>query len=82
MAKTSLKRTRAFIEMHNMEQDVQVDEYQDSDLEGIQYVVTHKQFGDPWKTEYFCRSITDAADCVNRIIYEIPMPDDLSPVKK
>lgn len=75
MANTSIRRIRTFIEMHDMEQDIQVHEHDGS----IKYVVTHKQFGPPWKMEYFCRTLNDTADCVNRIIYKLPLENNLTP---
>jgi hypothetical protein len=78
MAKVSLKRIRTFIEMHDMEQDIQVAEHDGP----IKYVVIHKQFGPPWKMEYFCRTLTDAAGCVNRIIYKLPMEDNCTVIEK
>ena len=52
MARTSLKRIRTFIEMYDKEQDIQVAEHDGP----IKYVVIHKQFGPPWKMEYFCQN--------------------------
>ena len=82
MAKTSLKRIRTFIEMHDMVQDIQVDEYTNEPipvegLEKIKYMVRHRQFGPPWKSIYYCKTIADAGDCVNRIIYKLPMADNM-----
>ena len=78
MAKTSLRRLRTFIEMYDMVQDIQIHEHDGP----IKYVVTHKQFGPPWKMEYFCRTLTDASDCVNRIIFKLPMEDNCTPVEE
>ena len=78
MARTSLRRIRTFIEMYDMEQDIQVTEHDGP----IKYVVIHKQFGPPWKMEYFCRTLTDAAGCVNRIIFDLPMEDNCTAIEK
>ena len=86
MAKTSLKRIRTFIEMHDMEQDIQVDEYANGPipvegLDKMKYMVRHRQFGPPWKSVYYCETINDASDCVNRIIYRLPMEDNCAPME-
>ena len=83
MARSSIRRMRTFIEMHNMEQDIQVDKYSGSPSH-IKYAVTHKQFGPPWRTEYLCQTLADAADCVNHIIYEIPIENatEVPPIGK
>ena len=78
MAKTSLKRIRSFINMYEMDQDLQIHEHDGP----IKYVVTHKQFGPPWKMEYFCRTLNDASDCVNRIIFKLPMENNVTPVEE
>ena len=77
MANTSLKRIRTFIEMYDMEQDVQVERLEHIH-HGSQYCVIHKQFGPPWRTEYLCRKLGDTAHCVNSIIFDLPMENNLT----
>jgi len=87
MARTSLKRIRTWIEMHNMVQDIEVSEYTNEPipvegLDKIKYMIMHRQFGPPWKSVYYCETINDTADCVNRIIWDLPIEDNCTVIGK
>jgi hypothetical protein len=77
MAKTSLKRMRTFIEMYDMQEEIKVDEYTGFPSD-INYVVT-VHGSDQNSTEYLCKTLHDASDCVNRIIYKLPIGDNATP---
>ncbi len=81
MPRTSLRRIRTFIEMYDKQGEIQVDEYTNGPipvegLDEVKYMVRHKR-----EAIYYCKTLTDAADCVNRIIFEIPMSDELTACK-
>jgi len=65
MARTSLKRIRRFIQMYGLQDKVGVASVDDT------HVVVNN-FGTDNETTYVCRTLTDAADCVNHIIFDIP----------
>ena len=80
MAKTSLKRMKTFIGMHGMQYVLSVrkctkDEPGDRYLLGQAavkgYQVTHKGGEDDYI--YLCKTLTAAAQCVNEIIFDLPM---------
>ena len=66
MPKTSLKRTRTFIEMYNMEDVLTVQELDEC------YQVSH-QTGDDDYDIYVCKTLYGAAECVNDIIFGLPI---------
>jgi len=81
MANTSLRRIRTFIEMYDKQNEIQVDEYTNEPipvegLDKMKYMVRHKR-----EAVYYCKTLTATADCVNRIIFEIPMSDELTIVE-
>jgi hypothetical protein len=78
MAKTSLKRIRTFIEMYKMDKVIQVGRV----TEGLgNYSVMHK-LNDEDSNEYICKTITAAGQCVNQIIFNVPMENNISPVEQ
>ena len=66
MANTSLKRIRAFIEMYDMEDVISVED----DEFGCQ---VYQRVNEDDTNVYECRNITAAAECVNDIIFDLPM---------
>ena len=80
MPKTSLKRMRRFIEMYNMQDDLQVQLCLDPGLSSELYVVTHK-LNNEHSNEYSCKTLRAAAECVNDIIFDIDMGDRAVPAE-
>jgi hypothetical protein len=87
MAKTSLKRMRTFIEMHNMQDvltvrkctdDEPADRYVLGQVAAKGYQVNHKVGEDDYYV-YVCKTLRAAAECVNDIIFEIDMGDRAVP---
>tara|TARA_R100001244_G_scaffold9802_2_gene11880 strand:+ start:643 stop:909 length:267 start_codon:yes stop_codon:yes gene_type:complete len=88
MAKTSLKRMRTFIEMYD-KQDVLTVRKCSDDEPGDRYLlgqvavkgyqVDHKVGEDDYI--YLCKTLTAAAECVNDIIFDLPMGDRATPAK-
>jgi hypothetical protein len=94
MANTSLKRINSFIEMYDM-QDVLIvrecgtgpypkhepaDRYVDGQVVTKGYQVSHK-VGDDDYYIYVCKTLTATAECVNQIIFELPMENNISPAE-
>ena len=81
MANTSLKRIRTFIEMYDKQDVITVrkctndepaDRYVDGQVAAKGYQVNHKvDDGDYYI--YVCKNIAAAAECVNDIIFDLPM---------
>ena len=87
MAKTSLKRIRTFIEMYDMQDILTVRKYTDDEpadryvlgkVAAKGYQVNHKVGEDDYYV-YVCETLPDAAGCVNRIIFNLPMEDNATP---
>ena len=66
MANTSLKRIRTFIEMYDKQDELTVLECANG------YQVSHAVSEDDYNV-YICKTLTAAAECVNEIIFELPM---------
>ena len=62
----SLDSIREFIKMYDKQETVGV-----ASVDGKHLVVN--DFGTDNETTYVCQTITDAADCVNHIIFDIPI---------
>ena len=87
MAKTSLRRMTTFIAMHDM-QDVLTVRESTNDEPGDRYLlgqvaakgyqVTHKVGEDDYI--YLCKNLTAAGECVNHIIYKLPIDEEELPV--
>ena len=86
MAKTSLKRIRTFIEMHNVQDTLTVrkctddkpgDRYLLGQVATKGYQVDHKVGKDDYI--FLCKTLPAAAECVNLIVYNLPMEDYLNP---
>ena len=82
MARTSLKKIRMFIEMYNKQdvmtvrkctEDEPADRYVLGQVITKGYQVDHK-IGDDYYI-YVCKTLTSAAECVNDIIFGIPMEE-------
>ena len=87
MARATLKRMRTFIEMHNMQDTLTVrkctddkpaDRYVLGKVVGKGYQVNHKVGEDDYYV-YVCKTLTAAAECINHIIYKLPMDDNVTP---
>ena len=78
MSKATIKSIRESIKMYDMEQDIEVIDYDDVMTAPYpdRYVVRHRQFGDPWKMDYLCRTLEDVAHCVNKVANRIGCLDD------
>jgi hypothetical protein len=86
--KAKLKRIRTFIEMYN-KQDVLTIRECDNDKPGDRYLlgqvavkgyqVDHKVDEDNYI--YLCKTLTAAAECVNDIIFDLPVRDRTTPAK-
>ena len=84
--KAKLKRIRTFIEMYN-KQDVLTIRECDNDKPGDRYLlgqvavkgyqVDHKVDEDNYI--YLCKTLTAAGECVNRIVFDLPMEDSVTP---
>ena len=76
MANTSLKRIRTFIEMYDKQDMLTVLECANG------YQVSHAVSEDDYNV-YICKTLTAAAECVNEIIFELPMNvTEVSPTGK
>ena len=89
MAKTSLKRMRTFIEMYDMQDvltvrkctnDTPADRYVLGQVAIKGYQVDHKAGEDDYYI-YVCKTLTAAAECVNDIIFDLPVRDRTTPAK-
>ena len=89
MAKTSITRMKTFIGMHGMQYVLSVrkcnknepgDRYVDGQVATKGYEVTHK-VGDDDYNVYICKTLTAAGECVNDIIFDLPMGDRATPAK-
>ncbi len=65
MSRISLDSIREFIKMYDKQETVGV-----STVDGKHVVV---DFGTDDEIIYVCQTLTDAADCVNHIIFDIPI---------
>jgi hypothetical protein len=81
MARTSLKRISTFIEMYDKQDVITVrkctndgpaDRYVDGQVAAKGYQVNHKVGEDDYYV-YVCKTLTAAAQCVNEIIFDLPM---------
>jgi hypothetical protein len=70
MGKTNLKRIRRFIEMYEKQEEIQVEKI--TGFVNAKYMVTHK-LNDEDRNEYLCKTVTAAGQCVNQLIFDIPM---------
>jgi hypothetical protein len=86
MAKTSLKRMKTFIGMYGMQYVLSVrkctknepgDRYLLGQVAAKGYQVTHKVGEDDYI--YLCKTLTAAGECVNRIVFDLPMEDSVTP---
>ena len=86
MAKTSLKRMKTFIGMYGMQYVLSVRKcnknepggrYVDGQVVTKGYEVTHKVGEDDYI--YLCKTLTAAGECVNRIVFDLPMEDSATP---
>ena len=80
MAKTSLKRIRTFIEMYDMQDELQVQLCLDPALSPTLYVVTHN-LNDEDSNEYLCKTLAAAGQCVSKIIFKVDMSDSTTPAE-
>jgi hypothetical protein len=86
MAKTSLRRMRTFIEMYNMQDTLTVrkcsgdepaDRYELGQVVAKGYQVDHKVGKDDYI--YLCKTLTAAGECVTKLVFNLPMDDDVTP---
>ena len=86
MAKTSLTRMKTFIGMYGMQYVLSVrkctknepgDRYLLGQAAVKGYQVTHKVGEDDYI--YLCKTLTAAGECVNRIVFDLPMEDSVTP---
>ena len=86
MAKTSLTRMKTFIGMYGMQYVLSVrkctknepgDRYLLGQVAAKGYQVTHKVGEDDYI--YLCKTLTAAGECVNRIVFDLPMEDSVTP---
>lgn len=80
MPRTSLKRMRSFIEMYDMQDELQVQLCLDPAMSPELYVVTHK-LNDEDSNEYFCKTVAAAGECVSHIVFNVAMVDNLEPIE-
>ena len=87
MAKTNLRRMRTFIEMYDMQdiltvrkctEDEPADRYVGGQVAAKGYQVDLKVGEDDYYI-YVCKTLTDTADCVNRIVFNLQMEDNVTP---
>jgi hypothetical protein len=75
MTKTNLKQIRSFIKMYD--KNIQVDKYTQGPIpvvgtEKAKYIVFHR-VSDKEKNVYYCNSILETSECVNSIVFDLPM---------
>ena len=86
MAKTSLTRMKTFIGMYGMQYVLSVrkctknepgDRYLLGQAAVKGYQVTHKVGEDDYI--YLCKNLTAAGECVTKLVFNLPMDDDVTP---
>ena len=86
MARASLKRMRTFIEMYNMQDTLTVrkcsdddpaDRYELGQVVEKGYQVELKAGEDDYI--YLCKTLTAAGECVTKLVFNLPMDDDVTP---
>jgi hypothetical protein len=68
---TKLERINSFIDMYGMEDRLKVTEHEEVPMMAP-YQVEHK-VGEDEHNFYMCKTLDAASDCVNRIIFDLPM---------
>ena len=68
---SKLQRVNDFIKMYDMQDVVSVTKHEEVPMMSP-YQVNHKRGEDDYHV-YLCKTLDEAGDCVNRIIFDLPM---------